>query len=361
MDSTIVKKRNTTVDIIKGFAIIAVVLLHINFNFPKWHLLNIDSICGSLWHVAVFFVVSGWFLKDSRLLNFKTFTRGKVVNLYVKALYVYIPLVLLHNVFLKLGWLFGNFKYRHGTMEEYSIVQTIYHIICQFLFTKREPFSGAMWFVDSLFLGLLMYSVVTIFVSKCFKACTEKEKVFIRFVICFMLAFVSAAMRDTFGINIPKVSNTLSAIVLICTGHFLGQHKIDFDNKLLFLFALGVFFQYTVLAPNINLGENQYKDVVSLIVSSVSALYVFGFIGKNIAQTLLGGLIEHIGKESFWIMGFHMVGFHVFTSVLALFGVEFSAHFTTPDIGNNVFLLLGYLLFGVGIPLVIKHLCFNNI
>lgn len=88
MDSTIVKKRNTTIDIIKGFAIIAVVLLHINFNFPKWHLLNIDSICGSLWHVAVFFVVSGWFLKDSRLLNFKTFARGKVVNLYVKALYV---------------------------------------------------------------------------------------------------------------------------------------------------------------------------------------------------------------------------------------------------------------------------------
>lgn len=85
------------------------------------------------------------------------------------------------------------------------------------------------------------------FVSKCFKACTEKEKVFIRFIICFMLAFVSAAMRDTFGINIPKVSNTLSAIVLICTGHFLGQRKIDFDNKLLFLFALGIFFQYTVL------------------------------------------------------------------------------------------------------------------
>lgn len=361
MDSTIVKKRNTTVDIIKGFAIIAVVLLHINFNFPKWHLLNIDSICGSLWHVAVFFVVSGWFLKDSRLLNFKTFARGKVVNLYVKALYVYIPLVLLHNVFLKFGWLFEDFKYRHGTMEEYSIVQTIYHIVYQFLFTQREPFSGAMWFVDSLFLGLLMYSAVTIFVSKCFKAYTANNKVFIRFVICFMFAFGSAALRDTFGIIIPKVSNTLSVIVLICTGHFLGQRKIDFDNKLLFIFALCIFFQYTVFAPNINLSNNQYKDVVSLIISSVSALYVFGFIGKNIAQTLVGKRIEHIGKESFWVMGFHIVGFHVFTSVLALFGVKFSAHFTTPDIGNNVFLLLGYLLFGVGIPLVIKHLCFNKI
>lgn len=94
------KQRDSTIDIIKGFAMISVVLLHINFAFPKIGILNMNSLFGGLWHVAVFFVVSGWLLKDSKLLSCKSFAKGKVINLYLKAMYVYIPLVLLHNAFL---------------------------------------------------------------------------------------------------------------------------------------------------------------------------------------------------------------------------------------------------------------------
>ena len=39
-----VSMRENYVDIIKGFAIIAVVLLHINFAFPKYALINTGSI-----------------------------------------------------------------------------------------------------------------------------------------------------------------------------------------------------------------------------------------------------------------------------------------------------------------------------
>lgn len=49
------KQRDSTIDIIKGFAMIAVVLLHINFAFPKIGILNTNSLFGGLWHVAVFF------------------------------------------------------------------------------------------------------------------------------------------------------------------------------------------------------------------------------------------------------------------------------------------------------------------
>jgi len=156
------KQRDTTIDIIKGFAMIAVVLLHINFLFPKWTIVNTSSILGGLWHVALFFVVSGWFLKDSRLLDFKTFTKGKIINLYLKAMYVYIPLVLLHNVFLKVGWLYDDVAYRHGFLSVFSFSQILSHIGLQFLFTQREPFAGAMWFVDSLFLGLIIYSLTLV-------------------------------------------------------------------------------------------------------------------------------------------------------------------------------------------------------
>jgi len=56
-----------------------------------------------------------------------------------------------------------------------------------------------------------------------------------------------------------------------------------------------------------------------------------------------------------------MVGFHAFTSFLSLFGIEYESHFTTPNIGTNLLLLFGYLLFGVSIPLSIRYLCYNKI
>ena len=60
-------------------------------------------------------------------------------------------------------------------------------------------------------------------------------------------------------------------------------------------------------------------------------------------------------------MGFHMLGFHVVTTILGFFGIEFEHHFTTPEIGHNVFLLIGYLSFGIGIPLMIRFICYNKI
>lgn len=353
--------RDATIDIIKGFAIVAVVLLHINFSFPKIGFFNSYSIFGGLWHVAVFFVVSGWFLKDNRLLNFKTFAKGKVINLYFKAMYVYIPLVLLHNFFLEIGCLYDDINYNHGLLSDYTFVQTLYHVGYQFLFTQREPFSGAMWFVDSLFFGLIFYSLITIMVFKYFNTRSNDDKRIVRFIICFCLAFMSAALRDVCGLNIPKISNTLSALVLICVGQFLGQMKLKFDNLLLLLVAFVIFIQYTVLTPSVALNGNKYKDVVFLIVSSVSALYVIGGISKKLSHTYSGRVIEYIGKESFWIMGFHMVGFHIFTLILTLFGLKFEHHFTTPQIGYNVFLLLGYVFCGVGVPLLIRYICYNKI
>ena len=48
-----VSMRENYVDIIKGFAIIAVVLLHINFAFPKYALINIGKFFCSVNRAAV--------------------------------------------------------------------------------------------------------------------------------------------------------------------------------------------------------------------------------------------------------------------------------------------------------------------
>lgn len=102
MNSSIVRYR--WVDIAKGFAILSVVLLHINYQFYDSKYLPLATLLGELWHVPVFFLLGGFFLKEERLLQPVSFIKGKIKSLYRLLLYFYIPAVLLHNVLLHLGF-----------------------------------------------------------------------------------------------------------------------------------------------------------------------------------------------------------------------------------------------------------------
>lgn len=186
------KKRESYIDMIKGTAIMAVVLLHVNYNFPGAYF-STYSLFGGLWHVAVFFVIGGWYLRDERLLDYKKFAWGKIKGLYIKAMWIYIPFVLLHNVFFRLNWLYEDVEYNNRLLlpfKDYS--ETMKHLLMQLFFTHREPFSGAMWFVDSLFLGLLGYCLITLILyNRYFIKIFNKTNIpYLRMLSCITIALL---------------------------------------------------------------------------------------------------------------------------------------------------------------------------
>lgn len=68
--------RQNYVDIAKAFAIIAVVFGHIGFQYPDIKLLPIRTLAANLWHVPVFFMIGGFFIKEERLANPFQFIKG---------------------------------------------------------------------------------------------------------------------------------------------------------------------------------------------------------------------------------------------------------------------------------------------
>ena len=96
--------RSLAVDITKGAAIISIVLGHINFCYPTFSLMNLGTLIYGLWHVSIFFLVAGFFIKEEQLVQPKLWFKKKFSSLYLKILYFYIPAVFLHNVFIKMGW-----------------------------------------------------------------------------------------------------------------------------------------------------------------------------------------------------------------------------------------------------------------
>lgn len=97
-------KRSLSVDITKGISIIAIVLGHVNFLYPVGQLVNTKDLFIYLWHVSVFFLLAGFFIKEEQLVQPKLWFKKKFSALYLKILYFYVPAVLLHNALIKTGW-----------------------------------------------------------------------------------------------------------------------------------------------------------------------------------------------------------------------------------------------------------------
>lgn len=167
MNDTIRKSRTAYVDIAKGIAILAVVLLHVDFVFPKLSFINISGMLGWYWHVPVFFLIGGFFLKEERLLQPVSFIKGKFKSLYLLALYIYLPATLLHNVLFKLNWYSPDVVYGGKIIAEWHLKEYIVGIVKTLLCAGREPIMGAMWFVYALLFALCGYSIIVFIVNKC--------------------------------------------------------------------------------------------------------------------------------------------------------------------------------------------------
>lgn len=164
--SKIESKRLEWVDVAKAFAIIAVVIGHISYQYPNIKLIPISTIIAWLWHVPVFFMIGGFFLKDDRMLTPFLFIKGKIKSLYLLILYIYIPFTLLHNVLLDIGFYDVAIEYGGKYVEYWTTRQFIRGLAEVFFLAGREPILGAMWFVYVLFMALCYMSIVSFVISK---------------------------------------------------------------------------------------------------------------------------------------------------------------------------------------------------
>lgn len=89
------KKYNPTFAIMKGIAIISVVIGHCSFNPFIEDFVN-------QYHLAVFFFVAGYFFKTKYLSNTKMFVSKRMKSLYVPFVSFCLTFLLLHNFFYRI-------------------------------------------------------------------------------------------------------------------------------------------------------------------------------------------------------------------------------------------------------------------
>ncbi len=359
-------KRELWVDIAKGIAIIAVVIGHIDYNYPQYGLLPIADILSDFWHVPVFFIIGGFFIKEDKLVKPVSFIKGKIDSLYKLLLYVYIPVLFLHNFFINIGFYDLNIDYSGKFVTVWDGKDMVVNILKAVFFAGREPLLGAMWFVYVLFAALVCFCVFSWGIKKFVRDNAVYEKV--RFVVFLLLAVISCTMTNVYDFTIPRFNNVFTALWLLYIGMLLNQRKrIEYNNVFVLCVCLLLVFHMMVIhSGSVALNTNKYVDVVLLTVSSVSCLYIVCFSSKVIQQTSIGKLIGVIGKESFYIMALQFFGFKICTMFVSLFGVERDLAQLKAPTGDSIIMYILYLVFGVFVPIVaiyiiryIKNSCLN--
>lgn len=268
------------VDIIKGTAIIGVVLSHIEHPFKDYPLIPLASLMYGLWFVSVFFVAGGFFLKAEKLSSPVGFIKGKMNSLYRLLLYFYIPAVLLHNVMLNIGFYDTATNYGGKYMDYWGVGQFVKELVLVFLFAGREPILGAMWFVYVLLLAMIGLSVVSWILSRWI---TDNQKLeVVRALVLFIGCVISCQLTNVIGFTIPRVNNTITAMWLIYCGYLMMNiFKLKFDNNWVAIFCGLVLYHIAAVEGGTMLNSNKYTDVLSLTASSVSALYVIAYLSKR--------------------------------------------------------------------------------
>lgn len=339
------------VDIIKAVSIIAVVFSHIEHPFKDYPLIPVASLLYGIWYVPVFFVVGGFFLRAEKLCRPIGFIKGKMKSLYRLLLYFYIPAILLHNVMLNIGFYDTATVYGGKHMDYWTIYSIVKELGLAFFFAGREPILGAMWFVYVLLLAMIGLSVVSWILSRCIK--DEQKLEVMRALVLFAACIVSCQLTNIIGFTIPRFNNTITAMWLIYCGYLIiNRLMLKFDNNYLAVFCGLVVYHIAVIHGGTALNSNKYADVFSLTASSFSALYVIAYLAKKMENGAVGKALAWCGRESFYIMALHFVGFKFCTLFLSTFGIHLKLSSLVAPANGNLGLTLLYLCFGIAFPLV---------
>lgn len=358
MKSEVQNKRKLWIDIVKGFAMIAIVAYHTHYCFidyeivPDRNLLPLRDFFGKMWHVPVFLMIGGFFLKNEELVKPGIFIKKKFKSLYLKMLIFYSIFILLHNFFFDIGFL--STEQLYGGKHIFPLFGWADYLK-QFMWAltaSREPFLGAMWFINLMFIGLCILSVLSWILSKSKSNESYEYKLGFWVVI---IAIFSCILSHGMDIKIPRLSSALCVPLLLYAGFLINRKwQWKFDNRYLFVGSLFVVYETSMLYADVSMAGTKYSDTINLLVGTIAALYALCFISKKIESNILGKVIASVGSHSYYVMVFHLLGFKIATGILWCCGIDKPLDVLFSPASNLIELAL-YIVCGIVFSIIIEE------
>ena len=294
--------RNPVVSMVRGIAIILVVIGH-SLPSDNWVRNYIY-----MFHMPLFFFVSGYCFKEKYLGDGMTFVRHRLRGLWWPFVKYGVPMVLLHNVFCSLH-IYGSLC----NIAPYTPLQMGKAVLTQLVMNGAEPMLGAYWFLNTLLGASLLFYF-------CHRVVSSKLTLAILILgsaVCLLLMPYVGGMRIVFRICFAGTYMALGH-VFASISYLKSKHSIHYILVIMFavLVAVGEMF-----LPHEMIAVTLTTMLPSMLVALMGIIMLWGlcqwFItASNRLTTKLSNMLNFVGNNTLTILTWHFLCFKVVTLFL---------------------------------------------
>ncbi len=348
-------KRDTTISICKGIAIILMVIAHA--EAPGW-------LCKFIFefHMPLFFITAGYFFSLRYLDDEATFVKKRIKGLYWPFVKWSVFFLIIHNWMFDIGVLNERYGNEMGGVTHpytwHQIQQNLWNI-----FTAMGGYDqflcGAFWFFRGLFVASILYLIL-------YKVIGNRKAT--PYLIC-LLMLVLCGWKTHEGLRIVTLvqggyRDMMGCFFFGCG--FIFRQFVDKYNQwvsrryasiwttALFGVVVGLFSVY--LTANMN-WRSTYTQFLSLPIPAL-----LGFLMTyNISSWLdkhegkLKQFLTYTGDHTLYIFIFHIVSYKVVSLIkIWYYGLDIhqiGCHMVIHEYSQQDYFWILYTIAGVGIPL----------
>lgn len=284
--------------IVKGIGIILMVIGHASSPFH-------DFIY--LFHMPLFFMISGFFFNPEKIFKKKAFLIKKLNRLYIPFVFWNILFLFLHNIFYK----YDIYPSVYVEFEEY-----VQHIIKIVLFTGAEPLLSPLWFLKSLFIGNI-FILFVFFVSSSLKM-QENRQIMLRLMIFISALLVGFVIKKFEGYFFYDLHRELITMFLVYLGFIVAKYQKFFllPNFMLFVICFVVLYvcsRYFTFDFAVAMIVN---PIIMVIISAIGFYMVYTFSFYIYRLGIVSSALIYIGKHTMPVLILHLFSFKILSLIL---------------------------------------------
>ena len=311
-------KRVPELDIVKGLCIIFMVIGHTSWKYMYIFL---------LFHMAVFFMVSGYLFQDRYADSVKSvigFAIKRLKRLYIPWVMANLAFLLCNNIFLKTGFLtsdpffledgmmksqfgiFGMMSFREWAIEEAKIL---------FMGGGCTQFGGSLWFLRALLLVEVSFAVISL-LAKQTNRFLRPVCIALMFVMGRILYGVSFGRLDIIRIVMLQVSVPISAYYFgfLCR-EYHGKIKAVYSNVGLLVSAI-VLLIFNHYGIHNDLSNGTMTNPAGYVLSTLCGFVLCMSLAKNVLKLdKINRGLAYIGRNTMPILILHLLAFKIVTVI----------------------------------------------
>ena len=367
-------KRDTTISIAKGLAIILMVIAHA--EAPGW-------LCKFIFefHMPLFFITAGYFFSTKYLHDEATFVKKRIKGLYVPFVKWAVFFLIIHNWMFDIGILnevYGNEQ--GGVLHPWSahqIQQNLWNI-----FTAMAGYDaflcGAFWFFRGLFVASILYLIIYKILDLGFSRISRipritrnssKLSASFPYLICLIMLLL-CGWKTWEGLKVINLVQGGSRDMMGCFFFGIGfifrqfaeqyrqvisRHAIAIPITILFGVIVWFFSKY--LTANMN-WRSTFQQFLSLPVPAILGFLMTYNISRWIdtCEGWFKRFLVYTGNHTLNIFIFHIISYKVVSLIkIWYYGLDIrqiGCHMVIHDYSQQDYFWILYTVAGVGIPLL---------